>query len=424
MAHPIDPSVTQQSDASPPHSAGDVAWQHPATRRAWTVDLAQHLLGVPLGIGAAGTVIVNLPTPTWVSVILIVLLVIAGIIGICRQAPLVRRAFRLRRILRTYPWEVHERGLPHAYSQRHSAHRGRPWFQFPDPDAPESWVMVYLDQDRHTRWWVERMSPQAGPEAKADIRTLWFVGDPRFCAILAVPGKRGPHRMLEIPRQGTLHVGAEIYDNSSPEALIRATKAGARLPELALPAMASDSTPAVPAPAPPPGPAMSFPATRRSMWLLLLRGTAVLAVTPIPFLWLLSLGPYSFAGAKGLGMLLLATVVPAFQSVRTRFKLRRNIRGDGQSWRMLDVEIRHRGRALVLVTGSEALRTQLVLRRPPAGRAQVWFAGHIHGDGVVSLRADGAVVPVRCVEKRHAAAKPKAAASGERRRTRRWGRVG
>ncbi|MGP3999143.1 hypothetical protein [Streptomyces sp. 8N706] len=391
--------------------------------------LAQHFLGVPLGIGAAGTVVANLPTPTWVSVILIVLLVIAGIYGICRQVPRVRRMLRLRRVLRTYPWEVHERGLPHACTQRHSAHQGRPWFKFPDPDNPKSWVTVYLDRDRHTRWWVERMSPQAGPEAKADIRTLWFVGDPRFCAILAVPGKRGPHRMLEIPRQGVLGSGAEIRDNASPEALIRATKAGVRLPELALPAMESDRTPVVPAPAPPPGPAWSFPATRRSMRLRLLRGAAVLAVAPIPFLWLLSLGPWHASSAKGLGLVLIATVVPAFQRLRTSFTLRRKLRSRGTPWRTLDVEIRHRGRALVLVTGNEALRTQLALRRPPAGRAQVWFVGDIYGRGVVSLRADGAVIPVRCTEHGRPATKAKAdaskaAASGGRSRTRLWGRVG
>ncbi|MGW0737328.1 hypothetical protein [Streptomyces sp. NPDC002851] len=411
------------------HPTGDTAWQQPGTRRALRAGLALHLLGVPVGLAASVAVFFFLlPSPIWLIWFLGLMHVIAGIYGVCvLQVPRVRRMFWLRRILRTYPWQVYERGLPHSTGQRHSAHRGMSWFKVPDPDNPDSWVSVYLDRSRRTRWWLERMSPQAGREAKAEIRTLWFAGDPRFRAIIAVPGKRGPQRMLEVPRAAARGASIEQPGPASAEALRRAVKAGAPLSELARPAETSDRTPLVRAPAPPPGPAMSYPATRRSMRLLLIRGAAVLVVAPIPFLWLLTLGPYSFAGGKGLGMLLLVTVIPAFQRLRTRFKLRRNVRGDGQPWRTLDVEIRHRGRALVLVTGSEALRTQLALRRPPAGRAQVWFAGHIHGDGVVSLRADGAVVPVRCVEKGRAdaaPAKPKAAASGGRPRTRRWGRVG
>ncbi|MFI1156941.1 hypothetical protein [Streptomyces sioyaensis] len=406
--------MTHQSHVVPSPATGDTAWQHPATRRACQVRLALHLLGVPLGLAASVVVfVVILPTPMWLIRILVTMHLIAGICGVCfLQVPRVRRMFGLRRILRTYPWQVHERGLPHSTGQRYSAHRGMSWFKVPDPDNPDSWVSVYLDRSRRTRWWLERMAPQAGREAKAEIRTLWFAGDPRFRAILAVPGKRGPHRMLEVPRAVRQGTTVEQPGPASDEALTRALKAGAPLSELARPVEASDRTPLLRAPAPPPGAALSFPATRRSMRLLLLRGTAFLVIAPIPFLGLFLLGPFSFAGAKGLGLLLFATVVPAFQRSRTRFKLRRNVRGDGQPWRTLDVEIRHRGRAVVLVTGNEALRTQLVLHRPPAGRAQVWFAGHLHGDGMVSLRADGAVVPVRCVEKGRASG----AGQGKRRK--------
>ncbi|MGW2324298.1 hypothetical protein ACWC5C_00875 [Streptomyces sp. NPDC001700] len=388
----------------PSPATGDTAWQHPATRRACQVRLALHLLGVPLGLAASVVVFfVILPTPLWLIWILAFTHLIAGICAVCLlQVPRARRMFELRRILRTYPWQVHEKGLPHSNGQLHSAHRGVPWLKVPDPDKPETWVSVDLDHSRHSRWWLERMSPQAGREAKTEIRTLWFAGDPRFRAILAVPGKRGPQRMLEVGRAVGRGTTINQTGLASDEALTRALKAGVPLSELARPAEASDRTPMVRAPAPPPGPALSFPATRRSMRLLLLRGTAVLIVAPVPFLGLLSLGPSGILAGKGLGMLLLATVVPAFQRLRTRFKLRRDVRGDGQPWRTLNVEIRHRGRAVVLVTGNEALRTQLVLRRPPAGRTQVWFAGHLHGDGLVSLRGDGAVVPVRCVEKGHA----------------------
>ncbi len=327
----------------------------------------------------------------------------------------------MRRVLRAYPWQVHKKGLSYSFGRRDSRHGDRHWFQVPDPDHPRSSVTVYLDVNRYTRWWLERMFPQAQPEAKAEIRTLWVVGDPRFRAVLAVPGKRGPRRMLELPEGGRR---AERLAHASPAALIRAAKAGVDLPELAIPAMETDRTPVVPAPEPPPGPAWSFPATRRSMRLRLLRGAALLAVSPVPFLWLLPGGHQGYHAGKGLGFVLLITVVPAFQRVRTSFSLYRKLRSRNTPWRTTDVEIRHRGRALVLVTGNEALRTQFALRRPPAGRAQVWYVGDIYGEGVVSLRADGAVMPVRCVEHGRPVAKPKAAASEEQSRKRQWGPIG
>ncbi|MFC6062188.1 hypothetical protein [Streptomyces ochraceiscleroticus] len=401
-------------------ATGDTAWQHSATRRAWKAGLALHLLVVPFGVVAGGFAVARLPIPTWLRCTLAVLLVIAGIYGVCRQVSRVRQMFRLRRILRIYPWQVYESGLPHSAGVR-SAHGSRAWFKVPSPDNPNSWEQCYVYRTRRSRWWLERMPPQAGREAKADIRTLWVVGDPRFRAVLAVPGKCGPRRMLELPAGGSR---AEHLANASPEALIRAVKAGVRLPELAIPAMESDRGPVVPAPEPPSGAAWAFPATRWSMRLRLLRGAAVLAAAPVPFLWLFSLGPWHASSAKGLVFVLAGTVIPAFRRLRSSFILRRTLRSRGTPWRTLDVEIRHRGRALVLVTGNEALRTQLALRRLPAGRAQVWYVGDIYGAGVVSLRGDGAVMPVRCTEHGRPVAKPKAAASEERPRVRRWGPVG
>ncbi|MGI5468443.1 hypothetical protein [Streptomyces sp. CA-132043] len=409
MRHPTDRSLTHETSALVYSVTGETAWQHKATRRVWAAGLALRLLVVPFGVVAGGFAVARLPIPTWSRWILGVLLVIAGIYGICRQVVRVGWMLRLRRVLRTYPWQVYESGLPHSAGVR-SAHGGRAWFKIPSPDNPNSWQQCYVDRTRRSRWWLERMPPQAGREAKADIRTLWVVGDPRFCAVLAVPGKGGPRRMLELPAAGSR---AEHFADASPAALIRAAKAGVDLPELVIPATASDRTPAEPAPAPPPGPAWSFPATRRSMRLRLVRGGAVLVLAPAPFLWLLSLGPWHASSAKGIGLVLVVTVVPAFKRLRTSFILCRKLRSKDVPWRRMDVEIRHRGRALVLVTGNEALRTQIALRRPPAGRAQVWYVGDIYGAGVVSLRADGAVIPVRCVEHGRPGAKPKA--RGERR---------
>ncbi|MBZ4020010.1 hypothetical protein CCS38_30585 [Streptomyces purpurogeneiscleroticus] len=363
--------------------------------------LLTRLLGIPLGLAYAGAVFAAVHViPVWLSAFLVVGSFAALIYGAYVQVGLFRRVFRLRRVLRTYPWQVFEGGLPHSVGKGGSGLGSRPWFKIPDPDDPGSEVSVSLDANRRTRWWLKRMSPQAGPEAKGDIRTLWFAGDPRFRGILAVPGKRGPRRMLEVPWSVWLR-SVEHPGNASPEALTRALKAGVRLPELAIPAMESKRAPVVPAPAPPSGPAWAFPATRRSMRLRLLRAAAVPAVASIPFFWYLSglfaHGTNGILSGKSLA-LLLGVIVVAFQRLRTSFALYRKLRSRGTPWRTMDVEVRHRGRALVLVTGNEALRTQLALRRLPAGRAQVWYVGDIYGAGVVSLRGDGGVMPVRCTE--------------------------
>ncbi|MEV0599472.1 hypothetical protein AB0I82_09255 [Streptomyces sp. NPDC050315] len=423
MKHPTDRAVLRQSNAWRSDASGDVAWRHMGTRRVWTVALLVRLLGIPLGLAYAGAVFVAVHVIwVWLTPFLVLGSLVALGYGVYLQVGLVKRMLRLRRILRAYPWQVYEGGLPYSFGQRYSAHGERPWLAVPDPENPKSSVTVHLDVNRRTRWWAERMSPQAGPAAKAEIGTMWVVGDPRFRAVLAVPGKRGPRRMVELPAGGSR---SEHFSDASPEALIRAVKAGVRLPELALPAMTR--TPVVPAPAPPLGPAWSFPATRRSMWLMLLRAAVVPVLALIPFFWylggLITHGTNGVLSGKSLAFLLGAIVV-AFLRFRSRFALYRKLRSKATPWRKMDVEIRHRGRALVLVTGNEALRTQLALRRPPAGRAQVWYVGDIYGEGMVSLRADGAVMPVRCTEHGRPTSQPKDARKGERPRTRRWGPVG
>ncbi|MEU7482405.1 hypothetical protein [Streptomyces sp. NPDC042319] len=47
-------------------SAPSPAWHHPATRRAWLLNVAPHLLRVPLGLAVSVVaVFVLLPTPVW-----------------------------------------------------------------------------------------------------------------------------------------------------------------------------------------------------------------------------------------------------------------------------------------------------------------------------------------------------------------------
>lgn len=122
----------RSASSNPPRSTSacsttrDVAWRVQGTRRAWTIFLLTRLLGIPLGLAYAGAVFAAVHViPVWLSPFLVVGSFAASIYGIYVQVSLLRRVFRLRRVLRTYPWQVFEGGLPHSVRPARSA-RGDP----------------------------------------------------------------------------------------------------------------------------------------------------------------------------------------------------------------------------------------------------------------------------------------------------------
>jgi hypothetical protein len=120
-----------------------------------------------------------------------------------------RPALRMRRILRTYPWQVLQ-GVSHGlgnHSEVAGKHYG--WFEFPNPAAPEQRLPLVFARHYRTEWWHRRMAPHAKPALHMQIGTVWFAGDPRFIGLIAAPGKGGtaPRRLHVLEQRMALPEG-------------------------------------------------------------------------------------------------------------------------------------------------------------------------------------------------------------------------
>ncbi|MEU6990069.1 hypothetical protein ABZ953_05320 [Streptomyces sp. NPDC046465] len=117
-------------------------------------------------------------------------------------------ALRMRRILRTYPWQI-LRGAPNGLTKYPDVLGNQyGWFELPNPAHPEKRMPLVFGQHMRTEWWSRRMAPRARPELKAEIAVVWFAGDPRFIGLIAAPTAdgRAPRRLHVLQQQlGPVH---------------------------------------------------------------------------------------------------------------------------------------------------------------------------------------------------------------------------
>ncbi|MFJ4782835.1 hypothetical protein [Streptomyces sp. NPDC088794] len=166
------------------------AWDDPATRRAWNRLAICAVIGQILWPAAwAGLlvwyVIMSIAWTLWLFFVPLAYTFYRTFL----QVAYWRGAFRARRILRHHPWQVYEApesGIGNIPGVRN----GYAWLRFPHPEAPDQQVTMVMHSHVRSVWWGGRLGKRAKPARKAEVRTVWFAGDPCLAAVIAVPGPR------------------------------------------------------------------------------------------------------------------------------------------------------------------------------------------------------------------------------------------
>lgn len=167
------------------------AWDHAPTRRAWVKHMAVNVVGL-IGWPAGWITLLgaSMYTPNWV-VWLFMPFFLYGFYRFCNQLTYFRWAYRMRRVLREYPWQSLE-GVPSGLGKHPAAQDDGMWFEFRNPDDFEEKIPLVFLRHQRSYWWLRRMDgPRTKPERRAQIEPLWFAGDPRFLAVVAAPTRDG-----------------------------------------------------------------------------------------------------------------------------------------------------------------------------------------------------------------------------------------
>ncbi|WP_327430821.1 hypothetical protein [Streptomyces sp. NBC_01236] len=205
------------------------AWDDEATRRAWTKLITCAIAGQTLWPAAwvgllAWYAIMSITWTLWLFFIPMAYTFYRSFL----QLAYFTGAFRARRLLQHYPWQVWETpesGIGNIPGVR----AGYAWLKFPDPEASDQLVTMVMHSHVRSVWWGGRLGKRAKPERKTQVEELWFAGDPRFAAVIAAPG---PRRLYVIHQRPSYNksLPAEAH-GASPQALERARRTGIHVPD-------------------------------------------------------------------------------------------------------------------------------------------------------------------------------------------------
>ncbi|MEW2161833.1 hypothetical protein AB0912_02370 [Streptomyces sp. NPDC007084] len=140
-------------------------------------------------------------------------------------------AFRMRRILREYPWSI-LKDVPRGLKRHPEAGDDGMWFEFRNPRNPGEKVPLVFIRHHRSHWWLRRIGgPRTEPQLKAEIEPLWFSGDPRFMGVVAAPSRDGNapvrlHVLYQRTAFGRTSAGPAWA--ADPEDVERARRAGAQ----------------------------------------------------------------------------------------------------------------------------------------------------------------------------------------------------
>ncbi|MET7357631.1 hypothetical protein ABZS76_04205 [Streptomyces sp. NPDC005562] len=154
------------------------------------------------------------------------------------EASFVVSLIRMRRVMGEYGWQIID-DVPKGICPHPAASDKRMWFEFANPENPAERVPLTFVAAFRSHWWFRRIgAPGAKPERRAQIEPLWFAGDPRFLAVVAVSSRDGsaPRRLHLLYQAGALG-GRAVSEGQkvSSAAVERARRAGARVREAAGP---------------------------------------------------------------------------------------------------------------------------------------------------------------------------------------------
>ncbi|MFF4251487.1 hypothetical protein ACFY1L_09785 [Streptomyces sp. NPDC001663] len=186
------------------------------------------LLGWPGGwIALLG---ISTYTPNWVVWIFMPYF-IYGFYRFFNQLTYFPWAFRMRRVLREYPWQLLE-GVPSGLGKHPEARDDGIWFEFQNPANPKEKIPLVFIKHQRSYWWMKRLDgPRTKPHRRAQIEPLWFAGDPRFLSVVAAPGRGG-----KAPKRFHMLYQRPAFDSrcapeswgATPADLEHASRAGAR----------------------------------------------------------------------------------------------------------------------------------------------------------------------------------------------------
>lgn len=209
------------------------AWEHPLTRRVWarqtTISILA-LIGWFLSPWCLLCLLVVFLSKAFVFVF--ALPMCYGAYRAKIQPAQILINIRIRRILRAYPWRLDD--IPYSFPHHPEGTPTKLCLTIPHPAQPGETILMYQHLRYVPTWWTRRMGPRAKPELKAQLKPIWFVGDPRFFGVIAVtkPGSTpkipAPKRMHLIVQVGETKQTAPIDVNSwqaSPEDLAHARQA-------------------------------------------------------------------------------------------------------------------------------------------------------------------------------------------------------
>jgi hypothetical protein len=209
------------------------AWEHPPTRRAWTKQTTISVLAFIGWFLSPWCFLIFLLA--FYSIALSIFIIILMGYGAYRakiQPTQILSNIRIRRILRAYPWRLDD--IPYSFPQPPEGTPTDLCLTIPHPAQPGETILMYQHLRYLPTWWTRRMGPRAKPELKAQLKPIWFAGDPRFFGVIAVtkPGSTpkipAPKRMHLIVQVGETKQTAPIDVNSwqaSPEDLAHARQA-------------------------------------------------------------------------------------------------------------------------------------------------------------------------------------------------------
>lgn len=107
---------------------------------------------------------------------LVVITTIVSLAGIAAWSQRCANLTKVRQILAVYPWQTHS-GAVHTYR------RTAPQIRVPHPERQGQQVSLRVG-------WADRRTWRHVAERDKN-REIWFAGDPRFLAVVALPGPRG-----------------------------------------------------------------------------------------------------------------------------------------------------------------------------------------------------------------------------------------